>query len=164
MKTTEVLTTALAVMLAAGPAAAGAPQRFTAARGEPHKSALCAGAEKAAKTAPKMDAGVKARQPGKSELGKDAVCPVTGEKFKVIKKTPSVSYKGHIYYFCCSDCVRLFGADPGKYAVKPEPDKKKAAAAAKAGKTALYVCPMGHYSSSKPGRCPKCGMTLVRKK
>ena len=27
-----------------------------------------------------------------------------------------------------------------------------------------YVCPMGEYQSSKPGKCPKCGMNLVEKK
>lgn len=27
-----------------------------------------------------------------------------------------------------------------------------------------YVCPMGEYQGSKPGKCPKCGMDLVEKK
>ncbi len=27
-----------------------------------------------------------------------------------------------------------------------------------------YVCPMGDYEGGKPGKCPKCGMTLVEKK
>ena len=27
-----------------------------------------------------------------------------------------------------------------------------------------YVCPMGEYESDKPGKCPKCGMTMVEKK
>jgi len=27
-----------------------------------------------------------------------------------------------------------------------------------------YVCPMGDYEGDKPGKCPKCGMTLVEKK
>ncbi len=26
-----------------------------------------------------------------------------------------------------------------------------------------YVCPMGHYESGKPGKCPKCGMGLEKK-
>ncbi len=26
--------------------------------------------------------------------------------------------------------------------------------------TKVYACPMGHYTSDKPGKCPKCGMTL----
>ncbi len=164
MKTNELVTALLAMMLAAGPAAAGAAQKSTTTREEPHKSALCGSMGKAAKTAQGEDAAVKERSPGKSELGRKAVCPVTGEKFKVTKNTPSVSYKGHIYYFCCGDCVRSFNADPRKYAVKAGPKGKKTAAPDKPGRTALYVCPMGHYSSSKPGKCPKCGMQLVRKK
>lgn len=27
-----------------------------------------------------------------------------------------------------------------------------------------YACPMGEYQSSRPGKCPKCGMDLVEKK
>lgn len=26
-----------------------------------------------------------------------------------------------------------------------------------------YVCPMGEFEDDKPGKCPKCGMTLVEK-
>ena len=29
---------------------------------------------------------------------------------------------------------------------------------------ARHVCPMGEYEGDKPGNCPKCGMTLVKKK
>jgi len=33
------------------------------------------------------------------------------------------------------------------------------------GKNAVrYVCPMGDYEGDKPGKCPKCGMTLSEKK
>ena len=28
----------------------------------------------------------------------------------------------------------------------------------------VWVCPMGDYSSDKPGKCPNCGMDLVEKK
>ena len=30
-----------------------------------------------------------------------------------------------------------------------------------AGKTEVWVCPMGCATSDKPGKCPKCGMDLV---
>ncbi len=26
----------------------------------------------------------------------------------------------------------------------------------------VYACPMGHYTGDKPGKCPKCGMDLVK--
>lgn len=43
---------------------------------------------------------------------KKLVCPVTGED-----ADPEVSYayKGTTYYFCCSNCVKRFKADPAKY-------------------------------------------------
>ena len=46
------------------------------------------------------------------------------------------------------------------------PAKARAAHMAKAETAAAkrYVCPMGDYEGDKPGKCPKCGMTLVEKK
>ena len=87
-----------------------------------------------------------------NEIGKEAVCPVTGEKFTVSTETVSVSYKGKAYYFCCPGCDKSFKANPEKYA------GKKPAAAGK-----IYACPMGDYQGDKPGKCPKCGMDLVEK-
>lgn len=98
-----------------------------------------------------MAARVKMRKVGKDEIGKQAVCPVTGEKLTVEAKTVSASYKGHIYYFCCPGCDKTFAKDPEKYAVKES-------------SSARYVCPMGDYEGDKPGKCPKCGMNLVEKK
>lgn len=86
------------------------------------------------------------------EIGKEAVCPVTGEKHTVTAETASASYKGEIYYFCCAGCDKSFLANPEKYA------KKKPAAAK------VYVCPMNDYQGDKPGKCPKCGMKLEEKK
>ncbi|MBU2572658.1 MAG: YHS domain-containing protein [Elusimicrobia bacterium] len=88
----------------------------------------------------------------KEAAGKEAVCPVTGEKFKVTKETVSATYKGKVYYFCCPGCNKSFIADPGKYLKKKQ-----------APKANLYVCPMGCAQSDKPGKCPKCGMGLVEK-
>ena len=94
------------------------------------------------------------RKVTQDEAGKEAACPVTGEKVVVSTETVSALYKGEIYYFCCPGCDKSFMANPEKYA------KKKAVAGAK--KT--YVCPMGDYSGEKPGKCPKCGMKLEEKK
>lgn len=92
------------------------------------------------------------REVTKAEIGKSAVCPVTGEKLKVAKDTISMSYKGRKYYFCCPGCDKSFMKDPGKYAVKEKAAAKK------------YVCPMGCAESDKPGECPECGMDLVEEK
>ena len=51
----------------------------------------------------------------KAELGKEYICPVTGEKFKGTKETKAADYKGKSYYFCCEDCPDKFIADPDKY-------------------------------------------------
>lgn len=93
------------------------------------------------------------RKVTKEETGKEASCPVTGEKVTVSTETVSALYKGATYYFCCPGCDQAFMANPEKYA------KKKAAAAAKK----IYVCPMGDYQGNKPGKCPKCGMDLKEK-
>lgn len=88
------------------------------------------------------------------EAGKEASCPVTGEKVTVSTNTVSALYKGATYYFCCPGCDKAFMASPEKYV------KKKPAAEAKK----VYVCPMGDYQGDRPGKCPKCGMKLQEKK
>lgn len=60
------------------------------------------------------------RKPGKDELGKAAVCPVTGDKFKVNEETLSAEYKGQVYYFCCPACDKPFRETPEKYLGKKE--------------------------------------------
>jgi hypothetical protein len=42
----------------------------------------------------------------------------------------------------------------------PSASKKKKAAKAKY----VWVCPMGDYTGTKPGKCPNCGMDLVKQK
>lgn len=89
----------------------------------------------------------------KEEIGMEAVCPVMGDVFKVTAKTLAASYKGKVYYFCCPGCEKPFLGNPEKYL-----NKKQAAQHKK------YICPMGCAESDKPGKCPKCGMNLVKKK
>ena len=36
--------------------------------------------------------------------------------------------------------------------------------AAKGAKAEKWVCPMGCGESDKPGKCPKCGMEMIKKK
>lgn len=50
------------------------------------------------------------------EVGKAAVCPVMGTKFKVQANTEAADYKGKSYFFCCGGCPGEFGKNPDKYA------------------------------------------------
>ncbi len=130
----------------------GCSAAFAAESAKPAKEA-----DKSQEQEKNTKAAVKAkaaqRKITKEEIGKEAVCPVTGEKFKVTAETLSASYKGKVYYFCCPGCDKPFSKDPEKYINKKE-----------AGQDKIYVCPMGDYQGNKPGKCPKCGMNLAEKK
>ena len=52
----------------------------------------------------------------KVEKGKyHFACPMTGEVNVASSETDYQDYKGKRYYFCCSECVPRFQADPAKY-------------------------------------------------
>ena len=53
--------------------------------------------------------------------------------------------------------VSLLGATVGS--VPAAAQAKRHATTKKAA--VKYECPMRHYASNKPGKCPKCGMNLV---
>lgn len=117
---------------------------------EGHAHSRPAAKKEAGKKAPK--AAAVPRKVTKEEIGTEASCAVTGEKFKIAEDTVSMSYKGRNYYFCCPGCDKSFAANPEKFAAKKEAAPK------------VYACPMNDYQGDKPGKCPKCGMTLVEKK
>lgn len=151
------LTLAFAVSLASSPAFAeeaaaksGKHAMYTAAKeaAAPKGETKGARTEKKGKTAKAVSRKVKTE-----ETGTEAACPVTGEIFKVTEDTPSVSYKGKNYYFCCPGCDTSFIKDPERYLAKKNEAKGK-----------LYTCPMGCAESDKPGKCPKCGMPMAEKK
>lgn len=48
-------------------------------------------------------------------LPAEAVCPVSGEKFKPDAGTKTAQYKGKTVYFCCPGCDAKFAANPAKY-------------------------------------------------
>jgi rubrerythrin len=49
-------------------------------------------------------------------------------------------------------------------AAKTKKTKKSKKTAKAQSKKAVWVCPMGDFTSDKPGKCPNCGMDLVEKK
>lgn len=53
-------------------------------------------------------------QPGAS-MGDAALCPVSGEAFRVRDTSPSAEHDGETYYFCCGSCVRPFLRNPDQY-------------------------------------------------
>ena len=50
------------------------------------------------------------------------ICPVLGEK---AYKKYSYDYKGKTYYFCCTDCISKFKANPEKYLKGEVKEEKK---------------------------------------
>jgi YHS domain-containing protein len=80
------------------------------------------------------------------------VCPVSGETMLKSQAKASYEYEGKTYLFCCEGCKEKFVKDPAKYLGKNEGIKE------------IYTCPMHpEVQSDKPGKCPKCGMTLEKK-
>ncbi len=81
-----------------------------------------------------------------------AVDPVCGMTVKKAEAKATYEYKGETYYFCNVGCKDAFAKDPEKYLKKEEETK------------VVYTCPMHpEVQSSEPGKCPKCGMNLVKK-
>ena len=59
--------------------------------------------------------GVAVRQVTADEIGKNALCPVTKNKFNVTEDTLAAEYRTETYYFCCPGCDEEFTKDPEKY-------------------------------------------------
>lgn len=80
------------------------------------------------------------------------VCPVSGETILKSEAKGSYEFEGKTYYFCCESCKDKFVKDPQAYLQKKAETKD------------VYVCPMHpDVISDKPGKCPQCGMNLVKK-
>lgn len=144
MKTSLYLVMAGALVLAAGLLASGCK--------EPSSQAPAPGGGKSENT---PEAAAPAQK----------LCPVTGDP---IDPKIYIDYQGRRVYFCCEMCPATFKKDPEKYLKKLDEQMKGAAAPAKeaasaAEKKVLYwTCAMHpEVKADKPGKCPKCGMTLV---
>jgi len=87
------------------------------------------------------------------EKAKDtAVDPVCGMKVKMSEAAATYEYKGKTYYFCMEGCKEKFIKNPEKFTQK------------KADMKEVYTCSMHpEAKSDKPGKCPECGMKLVKK-
>jgi Cu+-exporting ATPase len=73
-------------------------------------------------------------------------------KVKKSEAAATFEYNGKTYYFCMEGCKEKFKENPEKY-TKKKADVKE-----------IYTCPMHpDVKSDKPGKCPKCGMKLVKK-
>jgi len=79
-------------------------------------------------------------------------CAVTGKEIKKSEVKITHEYKGKTYYFSCAKCKEAFIKNPEKYTQK------------KADMKEIYTCSMHpDVKSDKPGKCPECGMKLVKK-
>jgi len=113
------------------------------------------------------------RKPGNpaSMIGKELVCPVTGEGFKITAHSPSVEYQGKRYYFCCPGCDKKFLDDPEKYLSKTasqempmemQSDSFRNHKPVPADSILYWTCSMHPtVRADKPGDCPICGMDLI---
>lgn len=67
--------------------------------------------------------GLASRKVRSDEIGKEAICPVLGNKFIITQETKAVDYKGETYYFCCPGHDSKFISDPEKIYKKPSRKK-----------------------------------------
>src|ERR1700674_4078495 len=89
--------------------------------------------------------------------------PVCGMSVNPATAKHRLEHAGKTYYFCCGRCADKFKAVPEKYLTQPTPPLQilPAAVTRSSAHQATYVCPMcPQVRESKPGPCPKCGMTL----
>jgi len=91
--------------------------------------------------------------------------PVCGMEVDRNTATHRADHNGNEYFFCSDHCLEKFRTDPGRYLDVSRQDRLEAdEAKATSGSTnsnAIYTCPMDpEVRQSKPGACPKCGMSL----
>ncbi len=72
---------------------------------------------------------------------------------------------GRLVRFCCESCIGKFEKDPVKFFAALDREGKPGAENAPSSSAVTYTCSMhADVVKDKPGRCPKCGMELVKKK
>jgi P-type Cu+ transporter len=89
-----------------------------------------------------------------------AIDPVCGMTVNPSTAAGSVEYDGKTYYFCSQHCVEKFREHPQHFLKKSSEQQLESAAEEKG---AVNTCPMHpEIRETKPGACPKCGMSLER--
>ncbi len=89
-----------------------------------------------------------------------ATDPVCGMSVDPAAATHRHMHAGIVYVFCCDGCRRRFAEDPDGW-LDGSARRRAAEAAARAGDSALFTCPMHpEVRQDGPGDCPLCGMAL----
>src|SRR5262245_16537532 len=93
--------------------------------------------------------------------------PVCGMSVTPENAAGSFAYSGEQYYFCNTGCLNKFKADPEYFltrnnqriAIQPLSVEKSTQTSGPV--SAKFICPMHpEVTSSSPGPCSKCGMSL----
>jgi len=90
----------------------------------------------------------------KGEFMKDPVC---GMDVNADSSPYRYEHDGEGYYFCCEHCLIKFRENPDKF-LAPSSHSITEPADAREGEYFCPMCPEVH--ATKPGPCPKCGMSL----
>jgi YHS domain-containing protein len=101
----------------------------------------------------------------KADKDKSACCSVEKccmgchKKLDKDAKALKMEHKGKTYHFCSEKCMDAFKKDPEKYIAKCKAAHEKCC-----DTKVVYTCPMKqcNVTQDKPGKCPKCGMTLKK--
>jgi YHS domain-containing protein len=51
--------------------------------------------------------------------GDKTLCPVSGQQITITKNTPTYTWQGKTYYFCCETCREKFIQNPQIYSDQP---------------------------------------------
>ena len=127
-------------------------------------SAESPGSEKTG-IAVKEDAPLVEKQKATYPLG---ICVVSGGKLGGDGEPVDYLYKGRLVRFCCAECIAAFEKDPAKCLAKLDAaaktkEKAEAGTAKESSAATAWTCPMHpEVHGGKPGKCPKCGMNLVK--
>ncbi len=79
--------------------------------------------------------------------------PVCGMEVDPNTATHRADHNGNEYFFCSDHCLEKFRAEPAKVLASSSHDRTT--------EGGVYTCAMDpEVRESKPGACPKCGMSL----